>query len=96
MQQPIESTQPSAQADNKRWHLDLAGKPDFDAAMARIYAWFAQELIDRPPVRFSRHNALYRRRRELASGRDLGEEFLTENHAIMMYQPLLGQPDASP
>lgn len=45
---------------------------------------------------YRRHNALYRRRRELASGRDLGEEFLTENHAIMMYQPLLGQPDASP
>lgn len=59
MEQPIASTQPLPQADSRRWHLELAGKPDFDAAMARIYAWFEQAVIDRPPVRFSRHNALY-------------------------------------
>jgi len=43
----------------EQWHLDLASKPDFDQAMARINAWYVQELIDRPPVRFSRHNADY-------------------------------------
>ena len=42
-----------------RWRLDLAGKPDFDASLARIYAWFEQAIVDRPPVRFSRHNAYY-------------------------------------
>lgn len=39
------------------WHLDLESKPDFDQAMQRINAWYAQAIIDRPPVRFSRHNA---------------------------------------
>ena len=42
-----------------RWSVDLETKPDFDQAMDRIYAWYAQQVIDRPPVRFSRHNALY-------------------------------------
>jgi vancomycin resistance protein VanW len=38
---------------------------------------------------YSRHNSLYRRRFEAETGADLGEEFVTENHAIMMYEPLL-------
>ena len=33
--------------------------PDFAMAMSRIDAWFANELLDRPPVRFSEHNAEY-------------------------------------
>ena len=41
------------------WPLELASKPDFEQAMQRIDAWFAHEMIDRPPVRFSRHNAEY-------------------------------------
>lgn len=41
---------------------------------------------------YSRHNALWRTRRDAQSGERLGEEFITENHAIMMYQPLLEQP----
>jgi len=41
---------------------------------------------------YSRHNALHRLRYELAAGTLMGEEFLTENHAVMMYQPLLEQP----
>ncbi|MBK8047215.1 MAG: hypothetical protein IPK16_08890 [Anaerolineales bacterium] len=48
-----------AAAGEVRWHLELESKPDFDEAMARIYAWFEQAIIDRPPVRFARHNALY-------------------------------------
>jgi len=39
--------------------MDLQGKPDFDMAMKRIDAWFAHELMDRPPVRFAEHNADY-------------------------------------
>lgn len=36
-------------------HLDTM--PQFDQAMQRVYAWFANEIIDRPPVRFMGHNA---------------------------------------
>lgn len=39
--------------------IELETKPDFDQAMDRIYAWYEQQVIDRPPVRFSRHNALF-------------------------------------
>jgi hypothetical protein len=37
--------------------VELQGKPDFDEAMQRIEAWFNHEKTDRPPVRFSLHNA---------------------------------------
>jgi len=36
--------------------MELQGKPDFEKAMKRIDAWFAHEMIDRPPVRFAEHN----------------------------------------
>ena len=35
------------------WNLEIESKPDFEIAMKRIYAWFEQEVIDRPPIRFS-------------------------------------------
>jgi hypothetical protein len=44
---------------NQKWSLELEYKPDFDKAMERIYAWYEQEMIDRPPIRFSAHNAEY-------------------------------------
>jgi hypothetical protein len=34
-------------------------KPDFDECLARVYAWYYQELLDRPPVRFHHHNIKY-------------------------------------
>jgi hypothetical protein len=37
----------------------LECKPDFEAAMTRLAAWFAHEMLDRPPVRFSEHNSEY-------------------------------------
>lgn len=37
--------------------LTLETKPDFAEAMQRVEAWYHQSIIDRPPVRFSRHNA---------------------------------------
>jgi hypothetical protein len=40
-------------------HIALESKPDFDEAVQRIYAWYEQQIIDRPPVRFARHNAEY-------------------------------------
>lgn len=41
----------------KSWDIELESKPDFMASMERIYAWYEGEIIDRPPVRFSSHNA---------------------------------------
>ena len=38
---------------------ELPGKADFKAALARVEAWFADEPLHRPPVRFSEHNAEY-------------------------------------
>lgn len=35
----------------------LLNKPDFEKAIERIDAWFSHDIIDRPPVRFSAHNA---------------------------------------
>jgi hypothetical protein len=37
--------------------MELQGKPDFEAALQRIEAWFNHETLDRPPVRFAEHNA---------------------------------------
>lgn len=37
---------------------------------------------------FSRHNELYRRRFS-SEGNYIGEEYITENHALMMYSPFL-------
>jgi hypothetical protein len=44
-------------------HPDLAHKPDFDECIARIYAWYEQKVLDRPPVRFHHHNLEYERHR---------------------------------
>lgn len=41
---------------------------------------------------YSRHNELWRIRRDAETGGEIGEEFLTENHAVMMYQPFLESP----
>jgi hypothetical protein len=45
--------------------LWLENKPDVEQAMRRVEAWFAGEMLDRPPVRFMAHNAF------LDSGADL-------------------------
>jgi hypothetical protein len=39
------------------WEIEIQGMPQFDLAMKRVYAWFENEIIDRPPVRFIAHNA---------------------------------------
>ncbi len=38
---------------------------------------------------YTRHNRLLREQRDMATGEMLGEQFITENHAILMYAPLL-------
>lgn len=37
--------------------IEIEGMPQFDIAMKRVYAWFENEIIDRPPIRFQAHNA---------------------------------------
>lgn len=37
----------------------LETKPDFERCLERIEAWYHQAVLDRPPVRFYRHNAQY-------------------------------------
>jgi len=39
------------------WTVEIEGMPQFDMAMKRVYAWFENEIIDRPPIRFQAHNA---------------------------------------
>jgi len=47
----------TAMTANNWWNLELAGMPDFEMAMKRVYAWYEGQIIDRPPVRFVAHNA---------------------------------------
>ncbi|MEI7533531.1 MAG: hypothetical protein WCK57_04120 [Verrucomicrobiae bacterium] len=37
----------------------LTTKPDFARCLERIEAWFQQSVLDRPPVRFYKHNAQF-------------------------------------
>lgn len=40
------------------WQVEIEGMVEpFDRAMGRVYAWFNNEIIDRPPIRFQAHNA---------------------------------------
>lgn len=39
------------------WTVEIEGMPQFEMAMKRVYAWYENEIIDRPPVRFMAHNA---------------------------------------
>jgi hypothetical protein len=39
------------------WKVEIEGMPHFDMAMKRVYAWFENEILDRPPIRFQAHNA---------------------------------------
>ncbi len=40
----------------RRWPLTIAAKPDMEQCLDRIDAWFKQQVLDRPPVRFYTHN----------------------------------------
>ena len=41
------------------YSVELETKPDFEACMERVYAWYNHQVLDRVPVRFSAHNAEY-------------------------------------
>jgi len=50
---------PHIAASPSRPLASLATKPDFERCLQRIEAWYHHAVIDRPPVRFYRHNAQY-------------------------------------
>ena len=52
----------------------FACKPDFDECLARIYAWYEQKIVDRPPVRFHHHNVEYERHRTVTGPWKTAEE----------------------
>jgi len=75
----------------KKWTLELEKKPDFDQAMQRIYAWYEQEMIDRPPIRFSAHNAEYNET-HLLKGRswaNLKERWWDTDYQIELFEDQL-------
>jgi len=39
--------------------VELSTKPDFARCLERIETWFHQAVIDRPPIRFYKHNAQF-------------------------------------
>jgi hypothetical protein len=49
------TTNSTPQADG--WDFELDCMPNFEMSMQRVYAWYAGEIIDRPPIRFMAHNA---------------------------------------
>ena len=49
--------------------MELQSKPNYEEAMRRVNAWFQCEVLDRAPVRFSRHNVQYEGSAQLDTGR---------------------------
>ncbi len=45
------------QTHQARRTVEIEAMDDFDKSMKRVSAWFENEIIDRPPVRFVAHNA---------------------------------------
>jgi len=72
--------------------FNLSCKPDFDECLARVYAWYKQTIIDRPPVRFHHHNIEYERHRTVdgswprAEDRWLDVEFQIKTFANSLEQ----------
>jgi hypothetical protein len=69
------------------WDMELESKPDFGEAMQRIYAWYEQAMIDRVPVRFTRHNAEYEGSEDVwkPQWRDLKDKWFDEEYQVDRY-----------
>jgi hypothetical protein len=57
-------------------------KPDYDEALARIEAWYRGQKTDRPPVRFSRHNAEFEERRIAPDQKSLRARWFDPEQAL--------------
>lgn len=69
---------------------DLVGEWRAELPPTRRYEVYEKEHWITPAIwgGYERHNLLYRRVYDL-EGAYIGDEFITENHAYMMYEPLL-------
>lgn len=72
---------------------ELVGEWRSDRPSDRAYQVYeaAHEIVGEAWGGYTRHNLL-RRRVLNQDGLQIDDQFVTENHAIMMYQPLLGAP----
>ncbi len=64
------------------WTVELETKPDMMECLERVYAWYAGEVLDRPPVRFARHNAEF----EVGDGSDKSWPSLKDRWFDVEYQ----------
>jgi vancomycin resistance protein VanW len=71
---------------------DLMGEIRANNALNIRYEVFEQEHLIRhePWGGYSRHNRIHRKLFDIHTQIELDEEFVTENHALMMYQPFIG------
>ncbi|KAA3657464.1 MAG: hypothetical protein DWQ04_28030 [Chloroflexi bacterium] len=80
---------------NYWWSVELEGMPQFDMAMKRIYAWFENEIIDRPPIRFVAHNEFLESETEEISTLTKAEKkawwFDVENQVELFVKSILGK-----
>lgn len=74
-------------------NIEFEKKPDFDKAMQRIYAWYDQEIIDRPPIRFSAHNAEYNEAHVLKghTWESLKDRWWDTDYQLELFEYQLGQ-----
>jgi hypothetical protein len=80
-----------AEIQASRWSIELESKPDFDQAMDRVYAWYEQQIVDRPPVRFTRHNAEFESADDIWKGswRTLQDKWFDEEYQIEKFAALV-------
>jgi uroporphyrinogen-III decarboxylase len=66
-------------------NIFLESKPDFTACLNRIEAWFNQEIIDRVPIRFHRHNAEYDRMIGKSKHQSLYDRWMDAEYQIQSF-----------
>ena len=64
----------------------LSTKPDFEACLARVDAWYNQEIIDRVPVRFTAHNEEYNHVDGVFQWNSLKERWLDVDYQLSRFE----------
>jgi hypothetical protein len=79
----------------ERWAVEIEGMPHFEAAMERVEAWYENQIIDRPPVRFMAHNAFLEATQQDLAGLSRDEKqawwFDAELQVDLFLQSIQGQ-----
>ncbi|MHB9036787.1 MAG: uroporphyrinogen decarboxylase/cobalamine-independent methonine synthase family protein [Armatimonadota bacterium] len=71
--------------------MDYEFKHDFDEAMARVEAWFVGEIIDRPPIRLSAHNAEFATDRKSRIHSTLRQRWLDVEYQLDEFEETLSR-----